>query len=58
MCDDFSVMALLNFFVDCRLELFTQSNKESNLDSSSAVPRADGAKLPTLEYVQIAAATV
>ncbi len=56
--DEVVVMARFNTFDELIVDTFTQSNKESNLNRSSAVPIADDARPPMLTYVHNDAATV
>jgi hypothetical protein len=51
-------VAHFNTFGELIVNTLTQSNKESNLNRSSAVPIADDARPPMLTFVHNDAATV
>ena len=55
MCELFVVIGLLDSLIAFKLELLTQSERESNLERNSAVPLAQDDNPPNLTYVQIAA---
>ena len=48
----------LRTLAEFSVELLKLSNRESNLETNSAVPIADCGKTPKLTYVHIAAGTV